>query len=512
MAGINPEQSENKPDKPLIQATIRTKNGEERSLVNSLENLWQHETRHAVLFGDGGMGKTVSLIHLWDTLLKTNSEIVPVFLTLNEYNQPHLQKEDFIAKRIARHYLGETTDKTIDDIWEAWKIEKQPGTPNMILLLDGYNEITVDRRQLILELNELRLKGKAVQILVTSRYEMDSLTWSNGFHSLALQPLDANKLRFYLASQNLRYPEDERLLQILQNPMMLTLYANANEIIDQYKEHKQFNFKPRITTQGELLWNFLEAQQVRLSKIYGDDTWQYYYCKFLIRHFLPYLGYEMEKAGQFSIDKKQLKSLINDACKYFYREEFIEAYPDYNFLPENFNLEPLGFRRADKRFEQISKSLCGELSLTKQNGKYFLPQGHSDSVTSVAFHPDGNSFISGSSDSTIKAWNLLTGECTGTFQGHSDWVSSVAFHPDGNSFISGSSDHTIKAWDLLTGECISTMKSVGGLLLAGCSFRNLHPGSQFTPEGKDLMRQYGAIFDEADQEKWNTAIEMFDSD
>jgi len=91
-------------------------------------------------------------------------------------------------------------------------------------------------------------------------------------------------------------------------------------------------------------------------------------------------------------------------------------------------------------------------------------------------------------------------------QGHNSSVSSLAFHPKGKTMISGSWDNTIKVWDLNTGKCLATMTSLPGILLAGCSFRNLHPDSQLSAEAKNIMRQYGVIFDENDEKRWNEAI------
>jgi WD40 repeat protein len=75
-------------------------------------------------------------------------------------------------------------------------------------------------------------------------------------------------------------------------------------------------------------------------------------------------------------------------------------------------------------------------------------RGHSSSVNSVAYSPDGQTLASGSRDGTIKLWNVKTGNLLQTLTGHSSWVYSVAYSPDGQTLASGSGDKTIKIWRL----------------------------------------------------------------
>lgn len=49
-------------------------------------------------------------------------------------------------------------------------------------------------------------------------------------------------------------------------------------------------------------------------------------------------------------------------------------------------------------------------------------EGHSGTVTSVAFCSDGRLLASGSYDSTIKLWDPNTGELRQTLKEHSNWV------------------------------------------------------------------------------------------
>ncbi|MEH2189636.1 MAG: ribosome assembly protein 4, partial [Nostoc sp.] len=79
-------------------------------------------------------------------------------------------------------------------------------------------------------------------------------------------------------------------------------------------------------------------------------------------------------------------------------------------------------------------------------------EGHSSTVYSVGFSPDGKTLASGSSDNTIKLWDVSTGKAIKTLTGHSSRVYSVGFSPDGKTLASGSSDNTIKLWDVSTGK------------------------------------------------------------
>jgi len=82
-------------------------------------------------------------------------------------------------------------------------------------------------------------------------------------------------------------------------------------------------------------------------------------------------------------------------------------------------------------------------------------RGHKESVTSIAFSPDGKYVVSGSSDDTVRLWNTYTGKEVRTFKGHMADVTSVAFSPDGKYVVSGSLDGTLRLWDISTSEEIA---------------------------------------------------------
>ena len=105
----------------------------------------------------------------------------------------------------------------------------------------------------------------------------------------------------------------------------------------------------------------------------------------------------------------------------------------------------------------------GEYQVTlKGHGKAF-GNSRPEHPNSIAFSSDGKRLISGSLDGTVCIWNARTdvrdsffhslfgslfGHAKSTFKGHKDHVLAVAISPDGSTIASGSSDSTVRLWDV----------------------------------------------------------------
>jgi hypothetical protein len=82
-----------------------------------------------------------------------------------------------------------------------------------------------------------------------------------------------------------------------------------------------------------------------------------------------------------------------------------------------------------------------------------------EGIWSVALSPDDKILASGSTDRTIRLWDVATGQELRTLTGHEDRVTSVLFSPNGKTLASASDDETVKLWQVADGALLGTLTS-----------------------------------------------------
>lgn len=95
-----------------------------------------------------------------------------------------------------------------------------------------------------------------------------------------------------------------------------------------------------------------------------------------------------------------------------------------------------------------------EVNWQRQKCREIELEGHSNFVTCLQIYD--NHLVSGSRDTTIKLWELNSGELIRTFESHTE-VLCLSF--DGRKIVSGGSDGTLKIWNWQTGICVLTLSA-----------------------------------------------------
>ncbi|MBI4871521.1 MAG: WD40 repeat domain-containing protein, partial [Candidatus Riflebacteria bacterium] len=91
-------------------------------------------------------------------------------------------------------------------------------------------------------------------------------------------------------------------------------------------------------------------------------------------------------------------------------------------------------------------------------------EGHLGPVNAVAMTVDGRFGISGSSDGTVRLWELDSGQCLRILEGHVGSVAAVAVTPDRRLALSGGEDRIVRVWDLAAARCATTLEGHAGAI------------------------------------------------
>ncbi len=84
--------------------------------------------------------------------------------------------------------------------------------------------------------------------------------------------------------------------------------------------------------------------------------------------------------------------------------------------------------------------------------------GHDFLLTSAEFSPDGAHVVTASFDTSVRMWNVETGDLERLFTGHTVQVNSARFSPDGQRVISACWDGTARIWDAGSGKQLFVLR------------------------------------------------------
>jgi WD40 repeat protein len=123
----------------------------------------------------------------------------------------------------------------------------------------------------------------------------------------------------------------------------------------------------------------------------------------------------------------------------------------------------------------------------------------------LTWTPDGKQVLTGSLDHSMKLWDPVSGNLVKEFKGykekdfekgHRDGIFCTAFSPDGKLLASGSSDRTVKLWNVADGSVVREFVNPKLKAPPPPTPAPSHPGwvygVRFTPDGKYLISAGGA--------------------
>lgn len=315
---------------------------------------------HIYVEGEGGIGKTVFLLSFgageYQGSAKVPAIYVPLYsLTVSSGNDP---LEEYIYNRFksAENTINGPVVSEIDRLANTPWIEH----PNLLLLLDGLNEVTDQhvRNELIKSIEGFRAKP-GVQIITTSRHIFNSL---DGFSMFNIIPLDKEEQIIpFLKRNHIAIPDDSFIWEVINTPLMLQMYIRMgktkNDFIPSYAPENA----------GLLLLNFIMLdfdKSLETSRIRKGD----YIIALLMA--APYYCWRMIQRAddEYVITESEMKTWLNEYLPLLEEQYKKRVHPWCSLIDDlaaafELDMDRELFAAAAQKWKTVKRILVNELTL-----------------------------------------------------------------------------------------------------------------------------------------------------
>src|SRR5262245_50825404 len=116
-------------------------------------------------------------------------------------------------------------------------------------------------------------------------------------------------------------------------------------------------------------------------------------------------------------------------------------------------------------------------------------RGHDDEVNAVVISPDNRWVVTGSSDKTARLWDLSAKDPAANpvvLRGHEDRVTAVAISPDNRWLVTGSADNTARLWLLQMNDLVDLARTLVGRNFSADEWQLYFPGQKYRKTFSDL--------------------------
>ena len=287
---------------------------ETKSISEIFKDSWACEKNNLIITGEGGIGKTVTLLSLTANTENLPHKVPAIYIQLHELtNTPSINTiEDFI--RVSTLYNEENQQNQITMYEQILAFARQPWNngPNILFLIDGFNEVPPEHRQSIGAEINLWSEMPGVQIVISSRFDVRHyISLKGNYCTVCLQPLTKDTIAQFLQKADVAIPDNDVVWDVISYPLMLTLYVKTKRVIAK-RDNNLLAWKS-VNNAGTLIWNYLQCE---LWRFQGNSLYMLK-CVLSTEFIAPYIAWKMQLQHKFSIELSEFRLWLNEAVQLF---------------------------------------------------------------------------------------------------------------------------------------------------------------------------------------------------
>ena len=275
-----------------------------KAIRDMILDSWRCDDRkHILLIGKGGIGKTVAMLTLPVEDWFKELGIPVIYIPLLRLDAVHGDLNRYIREKIGY----DNYDSCIE---QANSIPE--GHPRLLLLLDGFNEIPDDYKELAGKHISEWMGKPGVQIITTSRI---GFFLENNFTKYQLQPLPYDTVRSFLLSAGIK---ENWIWEVINVPLMLTLYTQIEKIretADRFSKISIFEWKQPKNV-ACMIWNYLQTELYRCIKKKDSSHSALQYAAAILA-IAPYVCCQMSYQYKLYVNMDEFHGLIREALNFY---------------------------------------------------------------------------------------------------------------------------------------------------------------------------------------------------
>lgn len=290
MIRMNPAMDYIRSEESLYPARVQSADGMMLSIGEAVDMLLEKPGQATLLTGPGGIGKTTALLHTACRLGKRYSPGVPAVMYISLYGWA-AGNNHYIADKILEYLRFREGSQNMDGARHALHellsrpIRARNGDrPQVLLLIDGVNEIPAENDALLQELHTLRAMP-GVGMILSSRGEVSGVD----VPVMTLSPLLISDVTQVLGKDGLAMPESDEMQKLLCTPLMLSIFVATA---------KGSGRQVMISTADELLAAYFDALQEKEERDQGEGSPARWQTAAAIHLVLPAIASACAKAGR----------------------------------------------------------------------------------------------------------------------------------------------------------------------------------------------------------------------